>query len=103
MTRFFKYTFGSIYTYGFVRGFYYNDKLKEHDYSILNKRNQYKDLLLGDKILNIVLSTFFAFPLFTGYIIDDLNAYDAMKKNIKYEDKMFPFSGKFIINYEEKE
>ncbi len=103
MTKFFKYTFGSIYTYGFLRGFYYNDKLKEDNYNIINRRNQYKDLLLGDKILNIFLSTFFAFPVVGYYIIEDLNAYDAMKKNIRYENKMFPFSGKFIINYEEKE
>ncbi len=89
---FWKFSLASIYTYGFLRPFFYNDKLYKDD----------KPLLLGYKFCNHMFSTFFAFPLAPVYLIDDLNAYDAYKKNIKYTERISPLLVKYIVDKKEE-
>ncbi len=89
---FWKLGLASIYTYGFIRPFYYNDRLVVDN----------KPILLGYKFCNHMFSTFFSFPFAIIYLIDDLNAYDANKKNIKYEERIAPLFGKYIIDKKEE-
>lgn len=65
---FIKYSLITLYTYGFTRALYYNDKLITYG-STYDKR----PIMIGDKFENAFYSVFLTIPLFPFYIFDDLS------------------------------
>lgn len=89
MHKFTKYIVGSAYAYGFLRTFYYNEKLKEYN------GYTYTNILAGTKVTNIFYSTLFAIPCAGIYFIDDLNVIDSRLKKMDYNKVIFPLTGKY--------
>lgn len=65
---FIKYSLITLYTYGFTRALYYNDKLITYR-STYDKRS----IMIGDKCENAFYSVFLTILLLPFYIFDDLN------------------------------